>query len=112
MLTIDKAVQTNEEDILDRMDSESESSVSSISSLDLNEKEYEELSTMIHELMEEYMKDHILKMSKPNFMTELLDDILHIIFQQLTDAGVFKDSCYDRLHDLVSETCNSFSLKK
>ena len=62
MLTIDKAVQTNEEDILDRMDSESESSVSSISSLDLNEKEYEELSSMIHELMEEYMKDHILKM--------------------------------------------------
>ena len=110
MLTIDKAVQTNEEDILDRMDSESESSVSSISSLDLNEKEYEELSTMIHELMEEYMKDHILKMSKPNFMTELLDDILHIIFQQLTDAGVFKDSCYDRLHDLVSETCNEWFL--
>jgi hypothetical protein len=42
---------------------------------------YEELVESIHDLLEEYIKAEVIHMSKESFMTQLNDDIAHVLFQ-------------------------------
>ena len=106
---LDKAVQTCEDDFND-----TDSDTSSISNDDffLNESECIELSNTIYGLIDEYVNEFVLLMAKPNFMTELTDEISHIVFQQLTDADVLKESNYDVLYMFISEQCNEWFLSK
>jgi putative phage-type endonuclease len=108
--TEDKAVQTNEEDFLES-DSDSDST-NSTNSFFLNETESEELSHTIYELIDQYIKDHVIHMSKLTFMTELIDDISHVVFQQLTDADILKESNFDQLYMFISEQCNHWFLSR
>ena len=112
--SLDKAVQTNEEDFVDTfVDTESDtSSTSSDDSFFLSEKECIELSHTIYGLIEDYVNDFVLSMAKPSFMTDLTDEISHIVFQQLTDADVLKESNYDSLYMFISEQCNEWFLSK
>jgi len=109
---VDIAIQTNEEDFLESETESISTDSSHSSSFFLNESECEELSHTIYELIDQYIKDQVLSMSKPTFMTELIDDISHIIFQQLTDADILKEDNYDNLYIFISDHCNQWFLSR
>jgi putative phage-type endonuclease len=113
--TENKSVQTCDEDFAELSDTSSSDSSSNGSddySFFLNEKECIELCHTINELIEEYIKDNILSISKPHFMTELTDDIAHIIFQHLTDADILRESNYDSLYMFISDKCDEWFLSR
>ena len=105
-MSLDKAIQTCEEDIEDsESDSSSETQEESIPFYErMDECEQSELVETIYELISEYVEGYILKMSKTDFHTELTDDIAHVIFQQLNDT--FEDIEYEDLHSFVSHYCD------
>jgi len=86
----------------------SETSSSETGSLPFSEQDYEELAETIHELVGEYMKDYILSMSKPDYMTGIIDDITHVIYQQLEDAGLIDSENYSSLRESVEITTNDW----
>jgi hypothetical protein len=73
----------------------------------LEESDLEDLITNIHELMEEYFNSEILKMAKPNFHKEMVEDITHIVFQNLLDADICKDSDYFSIFEIVYDHCHT-----
>ena len=54
----------------------------------LSEDETEEMITTITEMADEYVKEHILEMSDPQFHKKMVDDIAAILFDQWSDAGL------------------------
>jgi putative phage-type endonuclease len=74
----------------------------------LSENELDDLITSIHDLIEDYLTSEILKIAKPDFHKEMVDDITHILFQNLMDANVCKDPDYDSIYDLVDIHCDSY----
>jgi putative phage-type endonuclease len=107
MTTTDKAVQVNEDDFLEVIEIPSPT-ISPGPEFPSTEKDCEDLQIAIYDLIDQYIKDFILAMAKPIFMTELTDDIAHIIFQQLVDAKICTDSEYDSLYSFVSEQCEQW----
>lgn len=71
------------------------------SSLPFSEKDHEELTETIHHLMEEYMIDSVLNMSKPNFTQVLVEEIAHVLYQQLEDAELITTCDYLSFRDFV-----------
>ena len=67
----------------------------------LEETELNDLISSIHELIEEYMNIEILKMAKPEFHEELVNDVTNILFQNLQDAEICKEIDYDSVMELV-----------
>jgi len=97
------AVEDNPESVSE-VDIESESaSASDITPFcdHLEEEELEDLISNIHELIEDYLHSEILKMAKPDFHKDMVEDITHVIFQNLLDADICKDSDYDALLEMV-----------
>jgi putative phage-type endonuclease len=102
----DKAIQTCEEDFEEIIIYPSPSP--GLSPMD-NEPE---LTESIHDLLEDYIKDEIIHMSKESFMTQLNDDITHILFQNLTDAGICSPEEYNSIHSLVCEETHEWFLHR
>jgi putative phage-type endonuclease len=101
----DKAVQTSEEDF--------EEIIVPSPSPGLTYMENEtELAAAIHDLLEEYIKDEVIHMSKESFMTQLNDDIAHVLFQNLTDAGICSPDDYDSIYSLVCEESHDWFLHR
>jgi putative phage-type endonuclease len=73
----------------------------------LEESDLDDLISNIHELMEEYFNSEILKISKPDFHKEMVEDITHIVFQNLLDAEICNDSDYDALFEMVNIQCHT-----
>lgn len=67
----------------------------------LEETEMDDLIASIHESTEEYLKTDVLKMSKPEFHEELVNDVTNILFQNLQDADICKETDYDSVMELV-----------
>jgi putative phage-type endonuclease len=104
-MSFDKAVQTCEEDIDESVSDSSESEEESMPFYErMDECDQSELVETIYELVSEYIEGYILKMSKPDFHSELTDDIAHVIFQQLSDTC--DDIEYSDLHAFVSHYCD------
>ena len=74
----------------------------------ISESEKQDIIESIHFCIEDYLKTDIQKMAKPNFHTEMLDEITHILFQSLQEANIFEDSDYDSLFDLVEIECSQW----
>ena len=76
----------------------------------IQESEMNDLISSIHELIDQYLITEILKMAKPDFHKEIVDDITHILFQNLQDAEICNnnDSDYDSLYDIVDMYCNIY----
>jgi len=118
-MSCDKAVQTCEIDIMNEMDnistnsnhSEDELSEINIISLydRLSDSEQTDLVESITVLIDEYIEEYVLKMSHPDFHTEFVDDICHVLFQQLIDANICIDSDYDELYSIVSYYCECYN---
>ena len=92
----DKAVQTSEEEFY-------EIPTPSPSPGLLPMDNYEEIVESIHDLLEEYIKNEVIHMSKESFMTQLNDDITHLLFQTLSDAFLCSPEHYDSIHSLVCQ---------
>jgi hypothetical protein len=108
-MSCDKAIQTECEDDVYEMELESTSSDTESSDSKppfyetLPESEQEELVESIYDFIREYMEgDNILKMAKPDFHREMVDDITHILFQHLQDANICDDNDFDSMHEFVS----------
>lgn len=63
--------------------------------------EFEDLAESVYDLIEEYINDNVLSMSKPNFKDTMVEEVTHVIFQQLDDAEVYDD--YDSLRNFVED---------
>ena len=98
------------ENVTDTTSETSELSVPFYENLDSLEKE--ELITTIQELIEDYLKTDVLKMSKPTFHVEIVDDITNTLFQSLQDADICKDSDYDSLLEFVENKCDEYFEEK
>jgi len=72
------------------------------------ENEINDLISSIFELIDEYLNSEILKMSKLDFHNEMVDDITHIIFQNLQDADIIDNSDYDCLYDFIYTQCTLY----
>lgn len=106
----DKAIQTYPEDIdnevSDNSTNKSESSESHLPFYEtMNESEQSELVETIYDLIGQYIEEYIGKMAKPDFHTELVDDICHIVFQDLTAPEVGLNIEYDDMHSFVMHYC-------
>ena len=57
----------------------------------------------ISELIDDYVKDEILKMSSPGFHNELVNQISDILFEEWTSAEICEDTdeIYDEICDFV-----------
>jgi putative phage-type endonuclease len=64
----------------------------------------------ISELIDDYVKDEILKMSSPGFHNELVNQISDILFEQWTSAEICEDTdeIYDEICDFVENVCNDY----
>jgi len=107
-MSCDKSVQTCEEDIITAVsetDCESGSESSVVPFYDrMNETDQSDLVECIYELIYEYIEIYVLKMAKPDFHIEIVDDICHVIYQQLTETC--EDIEYEDMHAFVSHYCN------
>jgi hypothetical protein len=75
----------------------------------LTEDEQNEVIETIQDLLEEYIKNEILNISKPNFHKDMNDDITHIVYQSLLDCGILQDDDdYHSLLDFVETYSNDF----
>jgi putative phage-type endonuclease len=117
-VSIEKIIETisdidAESEAVSDVDSESES----VSALDaesdithfcdnIEESNLDDLISNIHELMEEYLNSEILKISKPDFHKEMVEDITHIVFQNLLDVNICKDSDYISIFEIVNDQCH------
>jgi len=68
--------------------------------------EFEDLAETVYDLIEEYMTDNIISMSKPNFKDTLVEEVTHVIFQQLDDAEIYDD--YDSLRNFVEDQVDAW----
>jgi putative phage-type endonuclease len=74
----------------------------------LEETELNDLISSIHELIEDYLNIEILKMAKPDFHEELINDVTNILFQNLQDVDICKEIDYDSVIELVDIQCQIF----
>ena len=72
----------------------------------MNECEQSELVETIYELVSDYVEGFVGKMAKPDFHTELADDICHVVFQDLTTSEIDLHIEYDDMHAFVSYYCD------
>ena len=94
-------------------DIESETSELSIPFYEkINSLEKEELITTIQELIEDYLKTDVLKMSRITFHIEMVDDITGTLFASLQDANICKESDYDSLLEFVDNQCDEYFEEK
>lgn len=98
--TSDSEVESSSESEVET-DSECESEVDTPFYENLEETEMDDLITSIHELTEEYLKTDILKMAKPEFHEELVNDVTNVLFQNLQDADICKETDYNSVMELV-----------
>ena len=100
------------------VDAKSESEAEAVSDVDaesdttsfcdhIDESDLDDLLSNIQELMEDYFTSEILKMSKPDFHKEMVEDITHIVFQNLLDADICKDSDYISIFEIVNDQCHT-----
>ena len=101
----DKAIQTSEEDFEEMI-------LPSPSPGLLPIENETEIVESIHDLLEEYIKEEVIHMSKESFMTQLNDDIANILFQTLTDTGICSSDDYDSIYSLVCEESHDWFLQR
>jgi hypothetical protein len=103
----DKAIQTTEEDFEEML---IPPPLSPSPSPELENED--ELVESIHDLLEEYIKNEVIHMSKESFMTQLNDDITHLLFQTLSDAFLCSPEHYDSIHSLVCQESHEWFLHR
>jgi putative phage-type endonuclease len=73
----------------------------------IEDSDLEDLISNIHELMEEYLNSEILKISKPDFHKDMVEEIAHIVFQNLLDANICNDCDYVSIFEIVNDQCHT-----
>jgi putative phage-type endonuclease len=69
----------------------------------LQENELLELQSTITQLMDEHLNtpSELLRITKPNFHKNFIDEITHIIYDTLYDSGICTENSYDELYEFV-----------
>ena len=88
--------------------SETSETQSSTSSLPFFENEYNELRESIYEMMKEYISDYVLNMSKTDYISTIVDDITHVLYQPLEDSGIISSIEYDSFRNFVDSVANDW----
>jgi putative phage-type endonuclease len=72
------------------------------------ENELNDLITSIHDYIEEYLPSEVFKMSKLDFHKDMVEDIAHVLFQHLQDAGIYQEDNYNPLLRFVELYCHEY----
>lgn len=114
MDTIMKIKSESEFETISLSDSDSDSvqtEIEEVSFIDtLQEDELLELQSTITQLIDEHLNtpSELLRISKPDFHKNFIDEITHIIYDTLYDSGICSENSYDELYEFVeslSEIC-------
>jgi len=100
------ATQT-EEQIFESM-LEIQTPLSSPEPYELSETDQGYFKPAVYDLVQEYLEGEILSMSDPNFMTEMVENIAHVLFQQLVDANMFESENYNDVYPYIEEYCTDW----
>lgn len=81
-----------------------------VSFVEPDSDEYYELQCTVSELIDEYISNEILHMSSPDFYTEMLHQIVEVLYEQWTDAGICEktEEMYEEIEDFVDEVTGDF----
>ena len=81
-----------------------------ISFVEPDSDEYYELQCTVSELIDEYVSNEIMHMSSPDFYNEMLHQIVEVLYEQWTDAGICEktEEIYEDIEDFVEEVTNDF----
>ena len=81
-----------------------------ISFVEPDSDEYYELQCTVSELIDEYVSNEILHMSSPEFYNEMLHQVVEVLYDQWTDAGICEktEEVYEDVEDFVEEVINDF----
>jgi len=81
-----------------------------ISFVEPDSDEYYELLCTVSELIDEYVSNEILHMSSPEFYNEMLHQVVEVLYDQWTDAGICEktEEVYEDVEDFVEEVINDF----
>jgi putative phage-type endonuclease len=89
-------------------DTESESGESGATIIEsfiegLTESEHSELQTTTMEMIDEYITEHAVQFSSPDFHTDLLEDVAHLTYQNLNQSGICDEDDFDAVMEFVEE---------
>ena len=73
-----------------------------------SEDECIELEYSVYELMDDYLYNDIQRMSKPNFMENMINDITNVLYTQFIESKLCKELDYEDIKYYVSELCGLF----
>jgi putative phage-type endonuclease len=81
-----------------------------VSFVEPDSDEYYELQCTVSELIDEYISNEILHMSSPDFYNEMLHQIVEVLYEQWTDAGICEktEEMYEEIEDFVDEVTGDF----
>jgi hypothetical protein len=102
-MNIENLINTEEEYSTD--DSMSETTVAPF---ELSEEEYAELELTIHEMLYEKFGCDILTFSKPDFHTNLVNEMTELLFESWKENGICNDDDYEDVHENVFSCIDTF----
>jgi len=102
-MNIENLIDTEEEYYMD--DSMSETTVAPF---ELSEEEYTTLELTIHEMLYQKLGDDILTFSKPDFHTNLVNEITELLFESWKENGICNDDDYEDIHENVFSCIDTF----
>jgi len=102
-MNIENLINTEEEYSTD--DSMSETTVAPF---ELSEEEYTALELTIHELLYEKFGCDILTFPKPDFHTNLVNEMTELLFESWKENGICNDDDYEDVHENVFSCIDTF----
>ena len=100
----------NVENLIDIEEDNMDDSISetSVAPFELSEEEYSDLESTIHELLYVKFGDDVLTISKPDFHTNLVDEITELFVESWKDTGICNDDDYEDIHEYVFSCIDTF----
>ena len=100
----------NIENLIDIEEDNMDDSMSETSTMpfELSEEESTELELTIHEVLHAKLHDDILTMSKPDFHTNIVNEITELFFESWKDNGICNDDDYDEIYEYVFSYVDTF----
>jgi putative phage-type endonuclease len=77
-------------------------------SLPFSDNEYDELTETINEMMKEHITEYVLNMSKTDYMSSIVDDITHVLYQPFEDSQILSIGEYEPFRDFVDSIANEW----
>jgi putative phage-type endonuclease len=95
-------------DIEEEYSADDSMSETTVAPFELSEEEYTTLELTIHEMLYEKFGCDILTFSKPDFHTNLVNEITELLFESWKENGICNDDDYEDVHENVFSCIDTF----